>query len=217
MTLPRVKSVAAALLALAAGTGTAAAHPHVFAEARLELAVSPDGTVEALRHVWRFDELFSSTILLDFDKNADNLLNEEEAAEVARIVKESIAEFNYFNTVSDNGKDVDMTIPGDILVDYADGQVTMLLESTPRQAMKVAGKVTFGVYDPTFYTAIDFMEDTDLVVENMPAGCTSAVVRPDPDEAIAANTKTLTEAFWETTTESDMGKLFATRLEITCG
>jgi ABC-type uncharacterized transport system substrate-binding protein len=44
-------------------------HPHVFAEARLEVDVDPAGTVTALRHVWRFDDVFSSTVLVEFDKN----------------------------------------------------------------------------------------------------------------------------------------------------
>jgi ABC-type uncharacterized transport system substrate-binding protein len=38
------------------------AHPHVFADARLEVDVAPDGHVEVMRHVWRFDEVFSSTV-----------------------------------------------------------------------------------------------------------------------------------------------------------
>jgi ABC-type uncharacterized transport system substrate-binding protein len=80
--------------------GRAHAHPHVFAEARLEVAVAPDGHVEALRHVWRFDELFSSTVLLEFDADTDNRLEEPELEEVASVVTESIAEFGYFQTIT---------------------------------------------------------------------------------------------------------------------
>jgi len=55
-----------------------------------------------------------------------------------------------------------------------------------------------------------------MTVNNLPAGCTSSVVRPDPDEAIAQNQQTLTDAFFNDPTGNDMSKIFATRLELTC-
>ena len=61
----------AALAPSPAWVSAAAAHPHVFAEARLEVVLNPDRTVKSLRNLWRFDEVFSSTVLMEFDKNAD--------------------------------------------------------------------------------------------------------------------------------------------------
>ncbi|MFN3765982.1 MAG: DUF1007 family protein, partial [Aliihoeflea sp.] len=58
----RFRTVLLATGALAAGAAPAAAHPHVFAEARLEIATEGEN-VQALRHVWRFDDLFSSTVI----------------------------------------------------------------------------------------------------------------------------------------------------------
>ena len=77
--------------------------------------------------------------------------------------------------------------------------------------------MTFGVYDPTLYTAIDFAKDEDMVVEGKSfEACTQKVVRPDPDQVIAQNQSNLTEAFFNDPAGTDMGKLFATRLEVTC-
>jgi ABC-type uncharacterized transport system substrate-binding protein len=50
----------------------------------------------------------------------------------------------------------------------------------------------------------------------MPKGCKSTVVRPDPDQAIAQNQATLTEAFFNDPAGTNMSKIFATRLEIEC-
>lgn len=82
--------------------------------------------------------------------------------------------------------------------------------------MKLSGKVDFGVYDPTFYTAIDFVEDDNMAVTGMPQACTRAVIRPDPDEALAQNQSKLTDAFFKDPTGTDMSKIFATRLELNC-
>ena len=208
--------LAATLLAVAGAAGPAVAHPHVFAEARLDVAVNPDRTVEALRHVWRFDDLFSSTVLIEFDRNQDLELDDAELEEVASTVHASLADFNYFQLVTADGRDVPMEAPDRLMAHFQDQQLIILFESRPKTPLPLAGTVGFGVYDPTFYTAIDFIEDETMAVENMPADCERAVIRPDPDEAIAQNQAMLTEDFFNQPDGNDMSKIFATRLELTC-
>lgn len=213
-----LKSAAASMtgLALLVASERAEAHPHVFAEARLDVVVDDQSTISALRHLWRFDEAFSSTVLVEFDLDGDLELGAEELREVASVVHESLAEFDYFQFVTAGGRDISMQAPDELLADMQDGQLIILFESRPAEALKLSGRVAFGVYDPTFYTAIDYVEDDLLAVENLPAACTRAVVRPDPDEAIAANQQSLTEAFFDPDDTNDMSKIFATRLEVTC-
>lgn len=204
------------LACLMACATPALSHPHVFAEANLEVVVAEDGAVEALRHVWRFDDLFSSTVLLEFDMNADLVLDNDELAQVGAVIHESLAEFDYFQFVTASGKSVKMNPPDMIMANYEDNQLTILFESKPAEPLRLDGQVDFGVYDPTFYTAIDFYDDEHLVTSHLPGNCTREVVRPDPDEAIAMNQETLTEAFFDDPTGNDFSKLFATRLELKC-
>lgn len=192
------------------------AHPHVFAEASLEIVVDTNGNVEALRHLWRFDDLFSSTVLLEFDKNSDLELDIEELELVAEVIHESLAEFDYFQFVTVDGGAIKMQPPERMIADFQDNQLIVLFESHPAEKLHLAGIAGFGVYDPTFYTAIDFYDDASLSVTALPAHCESKVVRPDPDEAIAMNQSTLTDAFFADPASNDMSKLFATRLELTC-
>jgi len=194
----------------------AVAHPHVFADASLEVVVSSDRTVKSLGHVWRFDDLFSSTVLFEFDKNKDLQLDDAELKDVSRTVYESLAEYGYFQLVTHDGKDVKMKPPSDLVAIYEDQQLTIMFQSEPAEKLALSGKVEFGIYDPTFYTAIDFVEDDMMMVDGMPSSCARAVVRPDPDEAIAQNQQTLTDAFFNDPTGNDYSKLFATRLELTC-
>lgn len=191
-------------------------HPHVFAEARLDVDVDAAGNVAALKHVWRFDDVFSSTVLVEFDKNADLKLDEAELKDVSDTVYQSLAEFDYFQLVTVDGKDVPMTPPDRLFADFKDNQLIILFASKPKQPLKLSGKIDFGVYDPTFYTAIDFIEDDQMAVQGMPAGCTRSVIRPDPDEAIAQNQASLTEEFFNDPSGTDLSKIFATRLELTC-
>jgi ABC-type uncharacterized transport system substrate-binding protein len=206
-----------ALAALLAAVGSASAHPHVFAEARLDVVLSADHqSVKALRHLWRFDELFSSTVLMQFDKNSDLKLDDAELKDVADTIFSSLAEYDYFQLVTVDGKDVHMNAPSQVMTNFDNDQLIVLFESEPAVPIKLAGTIDFGVYDPTFYTAIDFTEDANMAVEGLPATCTRKVIRPDPDTAIAQNQKTLTDAFFNDPTGTDMSKIFATKLELTC-
>ncbi|MER9300226.1 DUF1007 family protein [Mesorhizobium sp. M0621] len=214
MQLTGIVSGAALLLASAAAAN---AHPHVFAEAKLDLTVGPDRTVKSLRHSWRFDDLFSSTVLMEFDKNSDLVLDAKELDDVALTVHASLAEYNYFQMVTLNGKDVTMAPPPKFSVSYENDRLVVQFETQPKDPLALAGKVSIGVYDPTFYTAIDFTDDDKIAVAGLPQGCSRAVVRPDPDTAIAQNQKSLTDAFFSDPTGTDLGKIFATRLELTCG
>lgn len=212
-----VPKVGAALAALLACTVPASVHPHVFAEARLDVVLAPDHqTVKALRHLWRFDDLFSSTVLMEFDANADLRLDDDELQEVANTIHASLADFNYFQLVTVDGKDVKMKPPAAIMANFENNQLIILFESEPETPIQLAGDIRLGVYDPTFYTAIDFTEDANMAVDGLPSICTRTVVRPDPDTALAENQQTLTEAFFNDPAGTDMSKIFATKLEIKC-
>lgn len=212
-------ALTAALSALAAtaAAGIASAHPHVFAEARLEVAVAPDGHVEALRHVWRFDELFSSTVLLEFDADTDNRLEAPELEQVASVITESISEFGYFQTISADGKDIGVEPVEDMKVLFEDGQMIVFFTTVPAESVDITSSPSFGVFDPTFYTAIDFHDESNMVLEGAPESCSGKMVVPDPDEALAQNQEALTDAFFSDPSGNDMSKLLATRMEVSCG
>jgi ABC-type uncharacterized transport system substrate-binding protein len=203
--------------ALALTPAVAFAHPHIFVEARLEVVAADDGTIAELRNVWRFDEVFSSSVVMDFDKNTDLKLEPAELAEVGKTVRDSLVDYDYYMNLTMDGKNIKVQQPDIIHVDYKEGQLLMFFAVKPAEKMPLKGKLTFGVYDPTLYTSIDFPSDNELaMVGNGFASCQHTVVRPDADEVISENKQSLTDAFFNDPTGTNMSKLFATRLEITC-
>ena len=109
-----------------------------------------------------------------------------------------------------------MKPPAALMANYENNQLIILFESEPKETLALKGKVDFGIYDPTFYTAIDYTEDENMAVKDLPASCTRAVIRPDPDEAISQNQASLTDEFFTDPTGTDLSKIFATKLELTC-
>jgi ABC-type uncharacterized transport system substrate-binding protein len=196
---------------------TAFAHPHVFVEARLEVVAGDDGANSELRNVWRFDEVFSSSVVMDFDKNTDLKLDPNELAEVGKTVRDSLVDYDYYMNLTIDGKNVKVQKPDLIHVDYKQGQLLMFFAVKPAEPMPLKGRLTFGVYDPTLYTSIDFPTDNELVlVGDALKSCKHQVVRPDADQVIAENKQSLTDAFFNDPTGTNMSKLFATRLDVTC-
>jgi ABC-type uncharacterized transport system substrate-binding protein len=195
----------------------ALSHPHIFAEARVEIVATDDGMLKELRNVWRFDDIFSSSVLMDFDKNSDLKLDHGELSEIADTIRDSLGDYGYFTFITKDGASSEVAKPEIFNVDFKDNQLLVFFVARPKAPVKIGGSMTFGVYDPTLYTAIDFAKDEDMVVEGKSfEACTHKVVRPDPDQVIAQNQSNLTEAFFNDPAGTDMGKLFATRLEVTC-
>ena len=205
-------------LALAMAPATAFAHPHIFVQARLEVVAGPDGNIKELQNVWRFDEVFSSSVMMDFDKNGNLKLDPDELQAVGATVRDSLADYDYYVNMSLNGKVIKVLKPDVIHVDYKDGQLLMFFKVAPAEPMPMKGnRLSFGIYDPTLYTSIDFPTDGDLVtLGDGFKSCTSKVVRPDPDQVIAENKTSLTDAFFNDPTGTTMSKLFATRIDTQC-
>lgn len=194
---------------------SASAHPHVFVDARLEVVADDDGYVTQLQNVWRFDEFFSSSVILDYDTNMDNKLTGDELTEIGETVRDSLGDYDYYTQISDNDKDIKLKKPDVIHADMKDGQLLLFFAAEPEKPLKLSGHLTFGVYDPTMYTAINFHSDSDIVtMGDAFQNCREAVLRPDPDEVINENQDALTAAFFSDPT--DMSKLFATKLDVRC-
>jgi ABC-type uncharacterized transport system substrate-binding protein len=200
---------------LAAMPQPALAHPHVFAETSTEV-IGAQGKLASLRHVWRFDEFFSATVLLEFDLDGNGKLEGAELDKVEQTIKASTAEFNFFQNVYDNGREVRMAVPGKMNVSFDGPLMLLIFESTPEREIALSGELTFGIFDPTFYTSLEFINDSDLKAQGFPEACKMSIVRPDPDEVIAANQGSLTEQFFSEEKENDYSKMFATRLEAKC-
>ncbi|HET7410097.1 MAG TPA: DUF1007 family protein [Paracoccaceae bacterium] len=217
-------SISVPVLGLAAGligTGAAAAHPHVFAESRMEIVGTPDGSLGAVRNVWRMDEFFSSTVLVDFDANADGTLDASELDEVAGTVKASIAEWSFYTFVSAGGRRVKMAPPDEIRAIFEDGQLLMFFEMRADEPIDLAAQpLTFSNFDDTFFVAFDFAGEDAFALVDMPDGCSKSFVVPDEDEAAKAWMESIASLGPDETVPDDgvdYSQILATRLEVKCG
>lgn len=181
---------------------SAYAHPHVFVEANIEILRNDKGEFTELRHVWRFDELFSATIILDFDKNGDDKLDDVELKEVTSTIHKSISEFDFFTAIRVGKKPVDFYEPDELNAYFENGQMIMLLAVEPAKPHDLArGPVRVSVSDTSFYVAFDY-DVENISVSGNENGCAASVVHPDFDKLYADNAESLTEAFFDDPTNT---------------
>ena len=173
---------------LGAAAGEASAHPHVFVDARVEVAFDKEGRISALRHVWRFDDAFSAFASQGLDTNGDGILSIEELQPLAKVNVESLKDYDYFTYLRIAGKRTGFKIPTEYWLQSADGFLTLFYTLPLMQPVKPdkAG-VTIDVYDPGYFVDYQFVEKDPAKIVEAPAGCTFDVKRKaDPDAATAA-------------------------------
>ncbi|MCW4116369.1 DUF1007 family protein [Aurantimonas sp. MSK8Z-1] len=218
----QIRRLALAGAMLLGSAGGALAHPHVFAEAHMEVVGAPDGTLAAVRNVWRMDEMFSSSVLVDYDKNANGTLDDDELEAVGETVRESIAEWDFYTFVTDAGRPVALKPPEAIHALYEDGQLLMFFEMQPASPLALKGrKLTFANFDETFFVAFDVPDgEGGFQLVDMPASCTKSVVVPDEDEAAKEWMNSIASLGPEQSVPDDginYSQILATRMEVACG
>lgn len=189
---------------------------HTTAEARLDVIVGNDNTVKSVRHLWRMDHGFTASLVDEFDSDGNGRLDDSEVKEIGPVIRDSIAEFDFFQMVTRNGVDVAMLPPRQFIADIQDGQLIILFETAPAGTLPLSGSLAFGVYDPTFHTIFDVSDDAYMTVEPMPANCTAKVYRPDPDAEMAKHENEVARALSGDAVNNDLIKAFATRFELEC-
>ena len=221
-----LRFVALPLVAVAAGLSAAApaaAHPHVFANSTVQIVVGKDGRMVSLHNSWWMDELFSSSVVVDFDKNGNGTLDKDELAAIGKQVGSSIAEWSYYTFVTQNGAKVALTAPPtlDVIFDAKKGQLRFAFDMKPAQPLELKGKTTTVTnFDDTYFVAFDFTGgDKAFSVKGLPKGCKTSTAAPTPDEAAKSWMDTISALGTSDTVPEDgikFSEVLSTKFSIDC-
>ena len=165
------------ILASALWVTPARSHPHVWISARVNL-VFAEKTLTAMEVTWTFDDLYSTLIREDFDKNGDGKLDSSELAEIVRNqLEENLGDYSYFTHLEIGGERRRVTEVEDFQARFNDEllsftfRVPMLDKIDPNRL-----EFAFGLYDEEYY--IEFSLDRDDPIRlsgDAPAGCKPVV------------------------------------------
>ena len=202
------------LLGAAGLPGPAAAHPHVWIDARAEVVFDDAQRLTALRVAWRFDEFYSLFAIEGLDKDGDGVTTPEELYPLAELNVTSLEPYRYFTEVFADGQALGFAKVSDYGARYDDGILTLVFTIPLAAAADPrAARITFRSYDPTFYIAIEPALDEPVTF----AGSAPGACRPVVEESSPPETLTLSETdFADPADGEGFGALYATTIALEC-
>lgn len=211
-----IRSAVGALALLVVASPQARAHPHVWVTAETRVLYGPGQKIVGLRHKWTFDEFYSAFAIQGLDTNGDGELDAKELAPLAEENVSALVEFDYFTFMKAGGEPVAHLAPRDYHVELAGGIVTLHF-TLPLKTPLDGGshKVTFSVYDPTYYVDFSFAKsDPVTLARSAPRGCRARI---SGSKVARADMAQLGEAFFSSlTASSTFGADLAETVTIAC-
>lgn len=180
------RAVAAAALAfcILIDAGSAAAHPHVFIENKVTF-VFDGGKVTALRLSWAFDEIFSDSLLMQFDADGDGAFDDLESRAVGEGTLPNLRTFHYFTYVWVDGKELGPIDPAEFVARADDKRIVtfQMKVPLPQPVDPRTAALATEIYDREYYVQVDLAQQDAVSLENagdLPCGAT---VRDDTESA----------------------------------
>jgi ABC-type uncharacterized transport system substrate-binding protein len=168
---------AAAALSLLVVASSASAHPHVFAAASVEVRFGARG-LEGVRIGWTFDEMFSSMVLQEYDRQRTGRLTPAAVRDIEQKQMEGLKEFSYFVALAVNGTPVRVTAIRDFTAELVNHQLVYHFTVPMTPPAPPTGTIEIHVDDPTWFTAFSVVEP--VRVQTPPAYDVSCQLARDP-------------------------------------
>jgi ABC-type uncharacterized transport system substrate-binding protein len=159
-----------ATLAVLAGS-PAAAHPHVFVDARADIVFDDEGRMTEISHAWQFDQAFSEFAVQGLDANDDGELDGNELKPLAEINVTSLKEFEFFSYLTIGADRAILLPPRKYWLEFENGRLTLFF-TLPLEAPKVvAARAMLEVFDREYFVEFGFPESQPVRLVGAPAGC----------------------------------------------
>lgn len=162
----------------------ALAHPHVLADVHAVVEFK-DGKIVSLFMGWKFDPVFSASLVADFDKNKNNRLDPDEMKDLEREAFRDTKPQAHFTYARIGSEPI-------VWPDATDFRVVAVKDSLmyafrlplPRPVDPRREAFSFTTYEETFYIDMDFPTDNAVTLNGEgSAGC-KAVIAPDHGNTI---------------------------------
>lgn len=125
-------------------TITLYAHPHVFIDAHVDVQD------DKIFIVWSFDEITSSLLMSDYDKNKDKKLDDKEIAFMKKDHFDTLATYRYFCHLFDGTDELDINKVDNFMATFQDNKLIYIF-SIPKPKLK---QYELRFYDEEMYIAM---------------------------------------------------------------
>jgi ABC-type uncharacterized transport system substrate-binding protein len=161
-----------------------AAHPHVWIN-DVTTFLFKDRQLVAIHHRWQFDEIFSSFVIEQHDKNRDGKFDKAENASVQKEAFSNLLKYGYFTHVRIDDKNVPLEQVEDFHATAK--KEAMVYEFTlvlPKPVDVARHHFEVGVFDPEYYVEVDLDENDPVHFSGLPDGACTFDIREDTKHPI---------------------------------
>lgn len=143
------------------------AHPHLFLTTYTTFVFDMNGNVSGINARWVFDENFSATIKLDYDKDKDGKFSKTEIQAIKNEAFAALKDHNYFTYIESEGNKYEVNNVNGFSSKIKDGKVEysffIPFEVDIEDNFK---KITVLMYDKSYYIALNPAEKNSVRVRN---------------------------------------------------
>ncbi|CAA7617764.1 ABC-type uncharacterized transport system (fragment) [Candidatus Terasakiella magnetica] len=163
---------------------TARAHPHVMVDVHA-LVEFKGGKVVSLFMGWKFDPVFSASMVKDFDKNRNGKLDPEEIKTIEAEAFRDTKDQSHFTYPRVNGLTIKWRDATDFKVIAVKDSLLYAFRLPLPEPMDPRQVVfAFTTYEETFYIDMDFPDDKAVTLTGDGAEKCRAVITPDHGNTI---------------------------------
>ena len=131
------------------------AHPHVFIQAEVQLEFDAEG-LTGVRINWSMDDMISTGLMFDYDKNFNSLFEPQEVAVLRDELFGALKDTNYFTFINVGDQECKLETLDGFTASIADFKVQYSYFVPCRvKADSVKKNVHISLYDPSFYNYIE--------------------------------------------------------------
>ena len=131
------------------------AHPHIWIDGWYKVHYEND-QLNGVEIFWLMDEMFSSAIILDYDKDRNGQFSKAESAEIEQKAFKNVGRWNYYTHIEIDGKGIGEINPQQFSAKIEKQQRILYRFFVPvNKKIKKSTKLKVASYDPTYYTDIN--------------------------------------------------------------
>lgn len=192
------------------------AHPHVWADVKVQVLFDDKGQVHALHQYWLFDDYYSAFVISGADMNKDGKPDQAALDEVLAENMKNLKEYNYFSRAWSGDVRIETGEPSDLATGVSGNRLQMSFV-LPLAEPVAANDLPFryAIFDPTYYIEMVHAESEDAVtLVSAPEACKSEIRQPNPnpEQVSLAASLDRTQSAGDT-----LGLFFAETVYVTCG
>ena len=159
------------------------AHPHAFIEERVKFEFDVKG-LTCIWMIWTFDDMFSTMVAEDFDRNKNQALEPEEVTDVKKGMFDNLINYDYYAFIKIDDKPFKVKYVRDFNARLNKGILTYEFMVPCHVTATAQPKViTLTSYDPDYYCALFFARDTPTIIIGDTAVEVSATIGKDMETA----------------------------------